>query len=212
MLFGQAAAAPRPSRCGDAIERPIGVGPAASGMASNDLPDQPQLAGPVNPRMAGQHLLDQRRARTRQAEDEHRPTRLGLPAPVSRGRTIGRILPAAGRRTSDARRDCNRGGRASSRAKWRSPRAGIRRPGHSLHGRPGHAPGQTAAWRAALAELFVGQTLFKRGQVRVRQFAAQQRRQPGMGQGEVGLQLQGPCGTWLQPRPDFPAPRASRRC
>ena len=43
------------------------------------LAAQPQLAGPVDLGMAGQHLLDQSRSRPRQAEDEDRQPRLASP-------------------------------------------------------------------------------------------------------------------------------------
>ena len=45
------------------------------GQCFERLPHQAQLAGAVDPRVAGEHLFGERRARTRQAEDEHRPPR-----------------------------------------------------------------------------------------------------------------------------------------
>ena len=47
--------------------------PTTSGNGLERSPHQTQLAGAVNRRVAGQHLLDQRCARARQSEDEHRP-------------------------------------------------------------------------------------------------------------------------------------------
>ncbi len=50
-------------------------------------PGEPELAGAVDPRMAGDDLLDQRRPRPRQAEDEDRPARrvAGAGHPVEEG-------------------------------------------------------------------------------------------------------------------------------
>ena len=70
---GQEAVIP-PDRRGDGVE---------------GLAGEPQLAGPVDPRMAGQHLLDQRGARARQAEDEDRLTRL-VAGPGEAGEQLGR--------------------------------------------------------------------------------------------------------------------------
>ena len=74
MLLGQTAECRR-VEVGDAIHRRAGS-PQRGGDGLERLPGQAQLAGAVEPRVAGQHLLDQRRSRSRQAEDEHRPTRV----------------------------------------------------------------------------------------------------------------------------------------
>ena len=60
---------------GDAVSRQTGAA-HQSGNRLERAPGQAQFAGPVHLRVAGQHLLDQGRPRSRQAEDEHRPARL----------------------------------------------------------------------------------------------------------------------------------------
>ena len=67
----------RPSRW--ATHRSAGRAGPAGGDRLERLAGQPQFAGAVDLRVAGQDLLDQRRPRPRQAEDEDRPARVVAP-------------------------------------------------------------------------------------------------------------------------------------
>ena len=106
--------------------------PEHGGNRIEHLPGQAQLAGAMDLRMAGQHLLDQRGAGARQAEDEHRQ-RVSSPAPASRPNSSG-VKPAIRRST---KRACSAGSyvrpclRRCVQGQGVGLRPGRRRPRHS---------------------------------------------------------------------------------
>ena len=94
-----------------------------AGIASKVVPGQRELAGPVDQRMAGQDLLDQRRSRTRQADDEDRP-------PVSS--PPWRVAKKAGSNAAispETKRSCSAGsctsGRRAILVDWEGVRLGA---------------------------------------------------------------------------------------
>ena len=74
VLLGQAADG-RLIEVGDAVQGELGT-VEQLGDGLERLAGQPQFARPVDLRVAGEHLLDQGRARPGQTEDEHRPARV----------------------------------------------------------------------------------------------------------------------------------------
>ena len=173
-------------------------------------PGQPQLARTMDLRMAGQNLLDQRRAGARQPKDENRTVRQGAGArkprekvsikrpeqPVDESLVVGRGIFA-------------------TRA------IGLQSQGVALpqaFGRPlelalavqGVGQRKEKPGTRALGERFVFEPLFEGGQVGFGQLGTQQRRQPGMRQREIGLFLERSCGTTARPTPGRPALHVAR--
>ena len=174
---------------GDGLERRAGAVEDA-GDRLEGLAGQPQLAGPVDARVAGEHLLDQRGARAGQAEDEDGPARVvagpGVPRqevgvedpdqPGDEPLVLGRGILAVplGELLADGVGLAEAGGGA-----------GVLAAGVEHVGQPEEQPGARG-----LGQIRVGEPLLQRREVRIRQLAAEQGRQPGVRHGEVRLELQ----------------------
>ena len=147
-----------------------------------------QLAGTVNAWMAGKNLLDERRARARQAEDEHGPfgvqpsagdprekvRRERLQQPVHELLVFGRdVVP-----TALCRFQGQRIGLAQTVSGAGEFTTGVENVGQTKE------KSGTGSW----GEFDVGESFFQGRAVGSRQVAAQQRGQSGVGKGISGLQ------------------------
>ena len=164
------------------------------------LAGQVQFAGAEDLRMSGENLFGQGRARTRQADDEHRPFRLQAEAAHSleerRGEGCHEVLDEAGIVVGTVARLS--GGARPASGRW--PVAAGRRP---VRIRPGVAYlGQAEQQFDAVGSLRSGsaEALFEQSAVGLRQLAAQQPRQLPQGLGVLRIQAKHCPKRLLRPR------------